>query len=47
MPFVLLSNWTISSLVIKDLSTTGAPRFGTCTKVLSLLYSVTLLTVPD
>lgn len=43
----MLSNWTISSRVIKDLSITGAPRFGTYTEVLSLLYSVTLLTIPD
>lgn len=28
----MLSNWTISSLIVKDLSTISAPRFGTCTE---------------
>lgn len=43
----MLSSWTISSPTIEDLSIIGAPRFGTRIKILSLLYSVTLLTIPD
>ena len=36
----MLSSWTISSLTIEDLSTAGAPRFGTHIAVFSLLYSL-------
>ena len=43
----MLSNWTISSLIVKGLSAISAPRFGTHIKILSLLYSVTLLAIPN
>lgn len=43
----MLSDWTISSPIIKDLSITGAPRFGTYIKMRSLLYLVTLLIIPN
>lgn len=43
----MLSSWTISSPTIEDLSIIGAPRFGTYIKMRSLLYLVTLLTIPN
>lgn len=43
----MLSNWTISSLIVKGLSAISAPRFGTHIKILSLLYLVTLLAIPS